>query len=369
MNQGLYSSIIGVFMNIILFVIKFIVAKLFNSYAILADAMNNFSDVLSSLIALVGFKLGEKPADKEHPFGHERFEYISGFLMSMLMFYIGFDLLRESIANLFQQKAPVLDNLMIWVMFISIVVKGFLYFMYRKNYRDTKSDVILAAQQDSRNDVLISIVILLGFYLNQFYQWNIDGLLGSGIALFIMLSSVKLLKEFIDDLVGHRPKQSLINAVIESVIEEDDVFSYHDLLIHEYGDRTYYGTIHLEVDQRLSLIVAHEIAHRIETKVLNNTGVELVVHLDPIDVVSDEIKRIHLLVKSSLHQLDPAFKFHDLRLRDNLLEVDVVLTEDTSISPHKITQVIETAIGDAYSLSVTFDTVQLRRVLDSENEN
>lgn len=353
------TSIVGVLLNIVLFVLKFMVGTLFNSVSILADAMNNFSDLLSSTIALVGFKLGEKPADQEHPFGHERFEYISGFLMSIMMLYIGVDLFRTSISSVFTQEEAVLDKYMLLVMLISILIKGFLYFYYKHNFEKTKSDVILAAQYDSRNDVLISVVIIAGFFINQLFKVNVDGILGCLISVFIMISSVQLLKEFIDELVGYRPSQKLIDSVIESVMEQKDVFSYHDLMIHEYGDHTYYGTIHIEIDQRLSLIVAHEIAHRIENDVLDTTGVILVVHLDPIDVVSDEIKHLHMTVKTTLKHLDSRFKFHDLRIIENNVEVDVVLFEENKLSESEIEAALRNVIDTKYDLKITFDRIQL----------
>ncbi len=365
-NAGLFSSLIGVLMNVILFIIKFVVGRLFNSVSIMADAMNNFSDLLSSVIAMVGFKLGEKPADQEHPFGHERFEYISGFLMSIMMLFIGFDLFKTGFNALLNNTVVILDNKMILVMLISMAIKGFLYFFYKHNYKKTESEVIYAAQLDSRNDVLINIVILLGFYVNQMLSFNVDGILGIGIALFIMASSISLLKDFIDELVGYRPNQELINKVIQSVIEEPDVFSYHDLLIHEYGDSTYYGTIHLEVDQRISLIAAHEIAHHVEHKVFVNTGVELVVHLDPIDIVSDEIKRIHLSIKQALKLVDTSLEFHDLRVKDNVIEVDVVIGEESDALESKIIAALKSLLNSNYILDVTFDTVQFKQTSEDD---
>lgn len=359
-NVGLKSSVVGVIFNVLLFVMKFMVGTIFHSVSIMADAMNNFSDLLSSMIAFVGFKMSEKPADKEHPFGHERFEYISGFLITVIMLYIGFDVFKSSIESIINHDVLVLDQLMIYVMIASVFIKGFLYFYYMYQYQSQDSEVLLAAAYDSRNDVLISIGILFGFLLSFLFDFNVDAHIGLLIALFILVSSLGLIKGFMNELVGVRPSQSLINSVIEVVEKESRVFAYHDLMIHEYGDSTYYGTIHLEVDERLTLTKAHDIADNIETEVKKRTGVELVVHLDPIDVVSDEIKKIHKDVKDALKTLDTRFSFHDLRLTDGVVELDVVLFEDNPFTGSEITKTICDFIGKQYEIKITYDAIELK---------
>ncbi len=366
-NIGLKSSLIGVVLNILLFVMKLIIGTIFHSVSIVADAMNNFSDLLSSLIAFIGFKMGEKPADKEHPFGHKRFEYISGFLISVVMLYIGLDVLRTGFKSLLNQSNLINDSLMIVVMVISIVIKVFLYFYYHHQYKKLNSDVLLAQAYDSRNDTIISIGILIGLWINKTMGFNVDGILGIVIAAFIIITSVKLLLGFMDELVGKRPSQKLINDVIKVVDNEPSVFSYHDLLIHEYGDHTYFGSIHLEVDERLSLNHAHEIADLVESNVKSKTGVNIVVHLDPIDTTSDEIKSMHLKVKKALKSLDERFSFHDLRIVEEVMELDVVLFEDNPYAFEEIETQIKKYVNEKYQIKVTFDRVQLKDNISVES--
>lgn len=356
---GIKSSLLGVIANLSLFVVKFVVGTLFKSVAITADAMNNLSDLLSSGISLFGFKMAAKPADKEHPFGHRRFEYISGFLMSVIMLYIGIDVLRTSFMGVVNPSVLRLEALMGWAMLGSICVKGFLYFYYKNKVKMTQSSVLLAAQKDSRNDILISIGIVFGFAINKITHINADAYLGLLISIFIVVSSVQMLLGFMDELVGVRPSQDLINTVVKVIEKEEAVFSYHDLLLHEYGDKTYFGSIHIEVDQRMTLLDSHAIADTIEINVLDETGVNLVVHLDPIDVVSDEIKEMHQYIKDTLHTLDPRFTFHDLRIENHKVEMDVVLFEGCPYSESQITNILLLGLSQKYDLDITYDRVQL----------
>lgn len=358
-NQGVITSFVGMIANFGLFVSKLVIAKLFNSVAIMADSMNNLSDLLSSTIAFFGFNIASKPADNEHPFGHERFEYISGFLMSIIMIYIGLDLLRTSFGVIINPQTLVLDNLMVFIMLLSIAVKGFLYFYYYYKNRTVKSNVLVAVAKDSGNDVIINIAILLSFLIKYMFNIELDGYIGLIIALFIIISSLVMLKGFMDDLIGIRPSQDLINQVSKIVDANDSVFSYHDLLIHEYGDHTYYGTIHIEVDQRMSLTKAHHVADVIESEVLKVTKVNLVVHIDPIDLVSDEIKAVHELVKQSLFRLDDRYRFHDFRIHENILEFDLVIYDLHKYTKEEIQDYLFNELKGKYELNIIFDTVQL----------
>lgn len=359
-NVGVKSSLVGLSLNFVLVVLKFVVGRIFNSVSIMADAMNNFSDFLSSFIAYFGFKMGEKPADKEHPFGHERYEYVSGFIISMMMIYLGIEVLRNSFSRMFKHTPLVLDKWMVFVMVLSMIIKLFLFFYYHRQNKYLNSDVLVAAAQDSLNDVLINTGILLGFLLSYTLNKSVDAVIGFMIALYIIFSSVFLLRDFINELVGIRPDQGLINGVAKVVSKEVDVYDYHDLMIHEYGDRTYYGSIHIEVDQRLDLLKAHEIADRIEQSVKDKTGVSIVVHLDPIDIVSDEIKRVQKSIKETLKALDERFSFHDLRIVDQLIELDVVLFEENPFTEEEITEKILENLDSMYALKIIFDTVQFK---------
>lgn len=359
-NIGVESSIVGVGVNAILVLLKFLVGLMYGSVSILADALNNLSDLLSSMIAFVGFLLGKKPADKEHPFGHERFEYVSGFIISMMMIYIAIDIFKNSIVNILNHKTMILDIKMILVMLISIGLKFGLYLFYKNQYKKLNSDVILASAQDSKNDVLISIGILFSFFLKHQFNLELDAYIALLIGVFILISSVKLLKGFIDELVGIRPNQTLINAVAKIVRDNEDVLSYHDLLIHEYGDHTYYGTIHLEVDERFTLNKAHMIADEIETRVKNDTGVELVSHLDPIDIVGEESKMVYHGIKAAIKAIDESYSFHDLRIVDNTVNLDVVIFEKDKDLEKEILNKINQALQGKYDLDVTFDLTELK---------
>ena len=363
MHKFLKISIISILINTILIIMKLIIGISFNVLSLVADGLNNISDLLSAIIAYIGLKLSSKPADKEHPYGHRRLETIAAFIISIFMLFLSLEIIQKSISNIWKKEVLVLDRLIIITIIISIVLKFALYLITKIEMNKSDSDILELMKLDSRNDILINLIILVSFFL--FYQFglNLDAYLGLVIAVFIIVSTFKLLIKIMDDLLGRRPRQELINNVIKLVSSNEDVFSYHDLLIHEYGKDTYFGSIHLEVDERLSLNKAHLIADKIEKEVKEKINVNLVVHLDPIDIVSDDVKAYHKLIKTSLHELDKRFTFHDFRIIEDILEFDVVMYEGCEYSEEEVLEKLRSKIDPRYKLDIEFDKVQLTRDL------
>ena len=352
-EKGMKAGLVGLFINALLFLIKLVVGTMSHSVSIVADAMNNLSDFLSSLLTYVGFKIGQRPADKNYPFGYERFEYISGFLISILMLYIGLDVFRTGMTAIFSPVKLAVESPMIWVMVISILLKLLLAFYYEQQFKATGSNVIKAARQDSLNDVLISMAILLGLFMSSRFNFYIDGYLGIGIAMVIIVTSLQMIWSFIQELVGKRPSQQKIDAIIEVLDYQSNIEGYHDLLIHEYGDETSFGSVHVEVDDRLSLNEAHAIIDKIEREILNATGMDIVAHLDPIDLTSKYTKMLYDKVKSVLKNLHPDLDFHDFRIMDGVVEFDVDVFEGCNLSDSEILEALKLALDEP--MHVTFD--------------
>lgn len=353
-KEAANAGLVGFLVNLILFILKFVSGTLFNSVSLVSDAFNNLSDFLSSIITIVGFKVSQKPANKDYPFGYERFEYISGFMISIVMLYIGFETFKKGLSAILNPTTLLIEPIMIIVLIVSMGLKVYLFYYYKFKNKRIGSDVLKAVAQDSLIDVLISVSILLGFMLSQLLNINLDGYLGMLVSLFIIVSSLWMIRGFITDLLGKRPSESKIQIITDILDKQSKLVGYHDLLMHEYGDDTTYGSVHVEVDDRLSLIEAHKIVDEIEREISKTSGYALIVHIDPVDISTRQIKEIHQLLKQTLKSLDPQLTFHDLRLEDNVLGFDVVVSENCLFKDEKILDILEITFED-YTLDVVFD--------------
>lgn len=348
------AGLLGIVVNSVLFGIKLSIGLISGSVSILSDAFNNLSDFLSALIAFVGFKLGQKPADRKYPYGYERFEYISGFLISMIMLTIGIEVFKNSFEALQKPKPIQLNGWMILVLIISIVIKLVLFIYYRDKNKSVDSEVLSAVSYDSLMDVLTSTTILLAYFISVKTGLYLDGYLGLAMSLVIVATSIKMIVGFIRDLVGRRPSEARIKVVTDILDNQEGILGYHDLLIHEYGDETAYGSVHIELDDRLSLTIAHQISDRIERDLLKTSQVEMVIHLDPIDITSSKIKGIHYRLKRTLKGLDSRFSFHDLRLDEDVIEFDIEMFEGCSYEEKELLTILEETF-QGYKLNIVFD--------------
>lgn len=359
---GIKAGIVGIVCNLILFTSKLVIGTLSHSFAILADAINNLSDSLSSIITIIGFKIAAKPADKEHPYGHERFEYISGFVISIIMLYLGVDIIKSSVKDILDPQPMQISKAMIAVLLFSIIVKAGMSVYYRKKAKEADSEVLVANAQDSRNDVLITGTILIGVFIQYFFNFRVDTYLGIMIAIFIIYSSIMMVREFMNELLGNRPDKETL-AIIKAILcQNTKIEGYHDLMVHNYGKFHVYGVVHVEVDAKLSLIEAHDIIDAIEREIKEATRIDIVIHLDPLDMDSPEILRIQRVIKQYLVEFCEGCKFHDLRIINDVLIFDVVLSESLKHKPEQIKDEIIAYLrseGISYELEITMDTDQL----------
>ena len=262
-RDALKTAFIGLFANLILFGFKIVAGLISGSVSIMADAINNLGDFTSSIIVIIGFFMSQKPADKEHPFGHARSEYLSGFIVSILIIFIGVQFFVESFENLISPKPVNLSTLTIVVLIISILIKIYQAVVYYKASKRTNSGAIEASYIDSRNDALMTASILVGLFIGQIFEVNIDGILGIVIAGFVIYSGIRSILDSIDDLLGSRPDQEIKKAT-KLLDSYKNILGYHDLLIHTYGAQKNFATVHIEVPEKISLKDSHRIADRIE---------------------------------------------------------------------------------------------------------
>ncbi len=342
---GKLSGIVGILSNLLLFAGKLAAGLLSGSVSITADAMNNLSDASSSIVTFVGFRLAEKPADEDHPYGHARFEYLSGLAVAALIIVIGFELAKTSVQKIFNPASVAFSGLTVAILIGSIVIKLWLAVFNHTLGKKIHSGTLAATAADSRNDCIATAAVLLAGIVEYFTSWQVDGFAGLAVALFILWSGAKLAKETIDPLLGEAASPELQALIVDYINANPKVLGYHDLMVHDYGPGQRFASLHVEMDQREDPLLCHEIIDDIERECLHSHNIHLVIHYDP--VVTDDPERNRLLAQTHevLRSIDQRLHPHDFRMvkgdgHTNLI-FDVALPSDMMKDKKKIRQTLE----------------------------
>ncbi|WP_413509758.1 cation diffusion facilitator family transporter [Carnobacterium maltaromaticum] len=364
---GAFAGRIGLLSNLVLFLAKFVIGLLSGSVSIMADAINNLSDTISSILTLVGFYISGKPADAEHPYGHERFEYISGMLVSILITFVGFQFLITSIERIRNPQSVTVTWLVLIILLVSIGIKIWQGLFYQKVAKKIDSDALVASAKDSLNDVFTTVTVLVSAMVEGLTGLKIDGYVGLAIAIYIIYSGYKMIMGFVNELMGMRPAEEEINQIKERLSAVDNIIGYHDLLIHNYGPNKTFASVHIEIDDTWNLRKAYEKTDLIEREFKKELGIELVCHVDPVSIHDQEQNRIHLLLKEIINGIDDTLKMHDLQIEKEkneagIMHFDIVIPKGFGLDDQELTQKIQLAvtrkIGD-YQVQITFDHVYL----------
>ncbi|MBO5345189.1 MAG: cation transporter, partial [Clostridia bacterium] len=286
-KTGKIVSLVGLLTNLCLSVSKIVIGVLFGFISVLADGLNNLSDCGSSAISFVSFKMSSKPADKEHPYGHERIEYICSLVVSFIILLIAFELFKESILKIITPKKLDFSIAIIIVLLVSIIVKAFMFSYYKIASKKINSDILNAAAIDSISDCISTSLVLISIFVGHFAGLNIDGYAGLLVSAFIAFAGFKILKEMISKLIGQAPDKTLFESIKKSILKHKEVLGIHDLNIYSFGPNKYFASVHIELDANMDSLVAHELIDEIEREFLNKTNIILTGHHDPI-VVDDE---------------------------------------------------------------------------------
>lgn len=311
---GKLSGIVGTVCNILLFGLKLLVGTLSGSVSITADAMNNLSDATSSVVTLVGFKLAEKPADEDHPYGHARFEYLSGLAVAAMIIVIGFELAKTSVEKILAPSPVSLTWPVAIVLVGSIGVKLWLGLFNRDLGRKIASTALQATAADSRNDAIATSAVLLAGLLEKFTGWQVDGFMGLAVALFILYSGAMLANETISPLLGETASPELRELIISVIREEPKVLGYHDLMVHDYGPGQRFASLHVEMDRDEDPLLCHELIDNLERRCLQCHNVNLVIHYDPVITGDAQMDQLRDTVEDILRELDPRISIHDFRM-------------------------------------------------------
>lgn len=307
-KYGSLSGIVGIISNLLLCSVKIALGLLTASVSILADGINNLTDAGSSIITLIGFKLSSAPADDDHPYGHERIEYITGMMISFIILIIGFTLGKESVVKIIEKEvANKISYLAIGIMIFSILVKFWQSIFYKKMAKAIQSEALMASSKDSLNDCISTAAVIIGILLVKLTHWYfVDGLVGILVAIFIMISGVKMIIDTVNPLIGNMPSAEEITLISQKIMSYPGILGIHDLVIHRYGSCTTFVTVHAEVDSQVDVVVSHDVIDNIERDFKADLNINLTIHLDPVDISNPETIRLkkiiqHLLELSLIH--------------------------------------------------------------------
>lgn len=350
------TSLSAFAVNAVLFISKMTIGFISGSVSLIADATNNFSDFLTTLVMIIGFKYSSKPADEEHPYGHERVELIGGLLISLFLVYAVIDIVKKAFESLQDPTLEVLNKYVWIVTIVSLILKAFLMYLYGKNAKNDNSELLKAGFIDSRNDVFVACGLLAGYAVQSLFGIKIDGYMGLIIGAMIAFGAYDLIRTTVDSIIGKRPSQEVIDGVVACLDTNKEIIGYHDLMLHFYGNRNQFGSVHIEIDGSMSLLKAHDIADQIEKEIEELLNLVIVVHLDPIDLDNVTLNHVRLFVSRRIKAMEEIVSYHDFRINGSVISFDVVVVEMCPLTDKEIISKIENELKILpYTLEVEID--------------
>ncbi len=355
---GRHAGIFGIVLNTLLAAGKIIVGSISGAISVTADGLNNLTDCGSNVVSVIGFKMSEKPADKEHPFGHRRAESVASLLIAVIILVVAAELIMQSAEKIFSPSETDISLLVLIILGVSVAVKLFMFLFNRSLGKAISSETLKATAADSISDVIATTAVLISAIISRFTKLELDGYLGVVVALFIAVTGIGILKDTISNLLGKAPDPEIVRDIEKRVLSFENVRGLHDLTVHDYGQNKLYATVHVEVDAQMSITSAHDLADRIEKDFAQHTAIALTVHIDPLVYDDPELNRLRDEIYRIVGEIDPSLKMHDFRMvggdtHKNLV-FDVAVPFDCKISDADILQRIKDGVA---LLDGHYDTV------------
>ena len=349
---GVMVSITGIVVNLLLFLAKFTVGTLFGAISIVADAVNNLSDAGTQIISLISFRISSKPADREHPFGHARIEYVASMIVSFLVLLVGVELLKSSIQQIFSPERPESSPIAIAVLISSILFKLWLALFNRTIGKRINSSVMRATAADSLSDVLSTSAVLVASVIPLFFQdiaWNPDAYMGVIVAILILVAGIRILNDAKNSILGEAPSDEIVQTIANTIAKYPAALGIHDMIVHNYGPGHIIASLHVEVDGKVDVFETHDIIDTIEKELRTDCGIEATIHMDPI--VTDDAQINHLRQKAlqAVKNVDEALQIHDFRFvsgksHSNLI-FDVVVPFEVKLTDEEIKRAVANEIS------------------------
>lgn len=359
---GKLGSVVGILANIVLSISKIVIGTIFSSISITADGVNNLSDAGSSVVTFIGFKISGKPADKDHPFGHARMEYLTGLVVGAIILLLGIELIKSSVDKIRNPEVTIFSWTMVCVLALSIVVKLWLSRFNSRLGEKISSSTMKATAMDSRNDVISTAAVLASIFIAKLSGIETDGYMGIIVALFILYSGFSILKDILNPLLGEMPDPDFIEKIEKKILSYEGIINIHDLVVHNYGPNKYFATVHAEVDAKEDILKSHDMIDNIERDFAKDLDINLVIHLDPIITNDNEINQLRCMTGKVIRSIDENLTMHDFRVvkgetHTNLI-FDVVIPVGYEIKSSELVKKIEKSIksiNEKYYAVVTVD--------------
>lgn len=323
-SVGKLSGIVGILNNLFLFVIKFLIGTIVHSVSIQADGVNNLTDAGSNIISILSFHLSNKPADKDHPFGHERTETIASLFVGILILVLGFETAKESISKVIHPGSIDFRLASVIILLVSIIVKFWMYTYNKKLSKTYDSSLLEATALDSISDVCGTTAVLVSTLLSPVLHFNLDGYMGIVVSGIILYGAYGLLRDMINSLIGEAPDPELVHNIVDMIMAHPAIIGVHDMMLHNYGPNKIFASAHVEVDSSKDIFETHDHIDNIEREVKENMNIDLVLHMDPVKVNDPETELYRAKVVEAIHQIDPKWGFHDFRIVSGPTHVNLV---------------------------------------------
>lgn len=363
-SYGVLGGIIGIVVNIILFIIKLSVGVIVSSIAIMADAFNNLSDAASSLITILGFKLSNKPADREHPFGHGRIEYLSALIVAFMVMVVGLQFIKSSFERIVNPSPVIFELVSFILLIVSIFFKIWLSRFNKFVGEKINSSALKASSADALGDVFTTTCVAISFLASKFTSFPIDGYIGMFVALFIVYAGFNLVKDTINPLLGEAPDPELVESIERMVLSYDNILGSHDLIIHNYGPGKCMASIHAEIPGNINVVDIHEVIDKAEREISKALKIYLVIHIDPICVIEGEVKEAYDEILSIIEKYDYIESIHDFRvvgegdIKNLIFDVVIEPSKKLSITDTELINIISEGVKKyhpSYNCVITID--------------
>lgn len=347
---GTQASIVGIAVNTGLFILKFALGTLMRSMAVIADGFNNLSDVASSIVSLIGFRVAGKKPDAKHPFGYGRIEYISALVVSFLILTTGLSIIKDSVSNIFKPEELSVTTVGFIGLLISILAKIILGLYTKRLGKKINSVSLIASGTDALNDVIVTLATVVSIGVFKFFKVNIDGYIGCVVALFIIKAGIEVVTNALGPLLGQPADKEIVDKIEELILAGKGIVGVHDLVVHNYGPGRIFASAHAEIPSNCNLVEMHEIIDQIENIIYNELNIEITIHFDPIDINDKKLSEMKEKVAKIVKAVDEKLKFHDFRMvtgksQTNLI-FDVVYPYDCKLKEDVILQQLRAKIDE-----------------------
>lgn len=361
-NYGTLSSVVGIICNVFLFILKYIMGTLSGSISVVSDAFNNLSDSAGCMVTLLGYKLASKPADKDHPFGHGRMEYLTALTIAVLILIVAFELFRNSVKKIIHPEKLTFSLIVLISLLVSILIKLWMSFFNAFLGKKINSSVMLAAAKDSRTDVIATSATCIAVISSLYTNLPVDGIMGLVVSLFIFKSGIDIVKDTVDNLLGKPVDSDIVYAIKEMVGESDKIIGIHDLVVHNYGPGNMIGSLHAEVKSNEDFVFVHDMIDELERRIHRELNILMTIHMDPIETDNEQVNLSLDMIRNIILDIDPCLQIHDFRLvagdtHTNLI-FDIVVPYDCKYNNDDIKELIDKQLDkmeDNYYTVITFD--------------